>query len=115
MIEYKVDWERELERRKALGIKAADPIPHPDQIMINFYTNQVVVKGPFTKEQKAAWDRFHEHLAECDDTIAELEALLKGEEHQDIWPQVQVELENEHGHRRRLAEIIEKLRKRWSL
>jgi Family of unknown function (DUF5681) len=31
-IEYKIDWENELERRKRLGIVAPDPLPHPDEL-----------------------------------------------------------------------------------
>jgi len=34
-INYKVEWDRELERRKALGIVAPDPIPHPDHIVVD--------------------------------------------------------------------------------
>ena len=83
--------------------------------MINFHTSRVVVKGPFTKEQQAAWDRFHEHLAECDDTIAEFEAMLKNEEQQSAWPRLQELLTSERERRRSFVDTIEKLRERWSL
>lgn len=52
-INYKIGWERELERRKRLGIEAPDPIPHPDDLEIDLRTGEVVVKGPMTKEDKA--------------------------------------------------------------
>jgi hypothetical protein len=32
-IEYKTQWEDELERRTALGIVGPDPIPHPDDVI----------------------------------------------------------------------------------
>jgi len=70
-IEYKVGWEEELERRKRLGIIAPDPIPHPDDIIIHMNTGQVQVKGPFTKEEKAVWDRLRARKAECQRSIAE--------------------------------------------
>ena len=56
-IEYKVDWERELERRARLGIVAPAPLPHPDDIVIDMKTGQVRIVGPFTKEEKAKWDK----------------------------------------------------------
>ena len=38
---YKIAWEKELERRAQLGIVAPDPIPHPDDIVINAHTGDV--------------------------------------------------------------------------
>lgn len=53
--EYKVQWERELERRQRLGITAPEPLPHPDDIELDMSTGSVKFRGPFTKEQHAAW------------------------------------------------------------
>ncbi|WP_135507634.1 DUF5681 domain-containing protein [Roseovarius aestuariivivens] len=56
-IEYKVEWEKELQRREINGITCLpEPIPHPDHIKIDFGTGEVRVEGPFTKEEKAALD-----------------------------------------------------------
>jgi hypothetical protein len=74
---YKIEWERELERRKALGIVAPDPIPHPDHIVIDMQTGRVRIEGPFTKEEKVVWDRFRAKKQECDQEIAELEKELR--------------------------------------
>ena len=76
-IEYKVDWERELERRKALGIEAPEPIPHPDHVIIDMATGQVRITGPMTKEEKVVWDKFRARKDECEQTIAELEDTLR--------------------------------------
>ena len=57
-IEYKRDWDEELERRARLGITdLPEPLPHPDDIVIDMKTGQVIIKGPMTKEDKAKWDR----------------------------------------------------------
>lgn len=53
------------------------PLPHPDDIVIDMKTGLVRVNGPMTKEEKVVWDRFRERKAECDQTIAELEDLLR--------------------------------------
>lgn len=75
-ISYKVDWERELERRRQLGIEAPDPIPHPDDIEIDMRTNQVIIKGPMTKEEKATWDMFRQRKADFELELAELRQEL---------------------------------------
>jgi len=46
-----------LERREGFGITTPDPIPHPDDIIIDMKTGSVRMKGPFTKEEKPAWDK----------------------------------------------------------
>jgi Family of unknown function (DUF5681) len=43
-INYKVEWERELERRAKLGIEVPDPIPHPDHIIITSF-GQIEIRG----------------------------------------------------------------------
>jgi hypothetical protein len=50
-ITYKAKWEQELERRASFESKAPDPIPHPDDIIVNFRTGKVEVHGPMSKEE----------------------------------------------------------------
>jgi Family of unknown function (DUF5681) len=50
-ITYKVKWEQELERRASIGSKDPAPIPHPDDIIVNFRTSKVEVHGPMSKEE----------------------------------------------------------------
>lgn len=41
-ITYKVEWERELDRRERLGITdLPDPLPHPDHVVIDFRKDAV--------------------------------------------------------------------------
>ena len=55
-INYKVEWEKELERRKRNDIVAPDPVPHPDHVVIDMSTGTVRITGAMTKEEKVAWD-----------------------------------------------------------
>jgi hypothetical protein len=80
MIEYKIAWEETLEHRRQRGITAPDPLPHPDDIIIDITTGDVHIKGPFTKEEKADWDRQIELLEEIKKDINEHEQLLDNEE-----------------------------------
>ena len=78
-IDYKIEWERELERRARLGIQAPSPVPHPDDIVIDVQTGSVRVTGPMTKEEKVRWDEALEHRAKALEELAELKTLLKSE------------------------------------
>src|SRR5665213_2370784 len=78
-IEYKIEWERELERREHPGIEAPAPLPHPDDIVIDMKTGRAQINGPFTKEEKAKWDRLRARKAECNEIIAEHEKTLRDE------------------------------------
>lgn len=74
---YKLEWDRELDRRNRLGITGPEPLPHPDHVVINFRTGQVRIKGPMSKEEKAEFDvwvarkiMFEEELSELQTDLA---------------------------------------------
>lgn len=77
MIEYKQTWERELERQQRLGHKTSEPLPHPDDIIIDMKTGKVAIKGPMTKEEQIEWDRFIDKLCDSERAIEELLAMIK--------------------------------------
>ncbi len=80
-IEYKVEWDRELERRNALGIThLPDPVPHPDHVKIDMDTGQAKIVGPMTKEEKAELDWLVARRDEFRDEITDLRQDLETEE-----------------------------------
>lgn len=101
-IEYKCDWERELERRERLGIIAPDPIPHPDHIEIDMQTGRVVLKGPMTKEEKVRWDRLCERKAEFAKELAELKQMLVDDPDYEYRKHVEEDIR----HTEKILEII---------
>jgi len=101
-ISYKVEWERELERRTRHNIDAPEPIPHPDDVIIDMSTGLVRIKGPMTKEEKVVWDKFRARKIECDESIAEMEELLAKEPDYPYRKQVLEDLE----HERKIRAII---------
>jgi hypothetical protein len=101
-IEYKVNWDRELERRANLGIKGPEPLPHPDDVIIDVRTGQVNVKGPMTKEEKVKWDRAYASVEECDREIAEMTAFLKLRKNQRYRRLI----EDDIAHEKRIRQII---------
>ena len=102
--EYKVSWDRELERRKQLGITAPDPIPHPDDIVIDMQAGAVRLQGPMTKEEKPRWDWIRGRKAEFQAELAESQQMLRDDpdhEHRKI-------IEDNIAHAKR---ILDKIRK----
>ena len=58
----------------ARGLTLPEPLPHPDDIVIDMKIGQVGITGPMTKEDKAEWDRIWDQVEECDRSIGELTA-----------------------------------------
>lgn len=77
MINLKVDGERELERRKRLGISGPEMIPHRDDIHIDFVNNTATVFGPFTKQEKEHHEIIRELRSDCWEKIDQLYIELK--------------------------------------
>jgi hypothetical protein len=101
-IQYKHEWEQRLARRAALGITGPEPLPHPDDIVIDMKTGQVIVKGPMTKEEKVVWDQLRARLDEGAREIEELSAMLK--EHKN--KRFRHFIEDDIAHEKRLHDII---------
>jgi hypothetical protein len=102
-ITYKVEWEKELQRRERLGITAPEPIPHPDDIKIDFQTGEVRVVGPMTKEEKDLFDRAQAIRQDARDTIRVAMLELEGE----IDPNRRAALKDEIARNQRFVEIMD--------
>lgn len=102
MIEYKLDWEHEIERHKLMGIKPPEPIPHPDHIIIDMASGQVRVKGPFTKEEKVKWDKIKQRREAAREAIKIYEAELKDPKNKKYKKIIEDEIAFE----RRIIEMI---------
>lgn len=72
-LDYKIAWERELDRREAFGIRdLAPPLPHPDHVVVDVLNGTVRIAGPATKEEKADWDDILGNKAILEDSVAQL-------------------------------------------
>ncbi len=60
VIEYKLKWDAEFKRRATFRIKGPDPVPHPDDFVIEEATGTVHARGPATEEEIARWKRHRE-------------------------------------------------------
>jgi hypothetical protein len=77
MMHYKYLWEEEIERCQKMGITPPEPLPHPDDIIINYRTGIITIKGPMCKEDKVKWDKYRERKISCLESIRENEKFLR--------------------------------------
>ena len=86
--EYKQKWTAELKRRQLVGSTEPDPIPHPDDIIIDMYTGHVKTEGPLDELEKARWDERIARRAEAQDEVnyyAGRYAKARSAEHKLAW------------------------------
>lgn len=55
--EYKQRWTAEIARCKNLGIDVPEPVPHPEDIVIDLRSGLVRTEGPLDEREKLEWDR----------------------------------------------------------
>jgi hypothetical protein len=55
--DYKEHWHRELAEHARKGTTGPEPVPHPDDVIIDYDTGKIRIDGPVTEEEKEALDR----------------------------------------------------------
>lgn len=77
---YKLEWEKELQRRERLGIThLPDPLPHPDQVRIDVREGTVSMTGPMTPAEKAELDHWQAQLPMLREAVDNLREDLEQE------------------------------------
>ena len=104
MIDYKISWQEEIKRCELMGITPPDPVPHPDQIKIDFSTGQVLITGPITREEKAKWDKMKKRKIAAREAIESYEQEIRSSKDEGYIKF----LENEITFEKRIIEIISK-------
>ena len=67
--DYKQQWTHELDRRRSRGVDLPDPVPHPDDIIIDMRTGHVKTEGPLDELEKRSWDERLARRAEAQDEV----------------------------------------------
>lgn len=68
-VEYKHRWTEEIERCERHNLPIPEPIPHPDDIILNPRTGGVRIVGPQTKEQKDRYDEATNRRIEAQEEV----------------------------------------------
>ncbi len=95
-ITYKVEWEQEIERCRRLGLPEPLPLPHPDDIIINFRGNgpPVEIRGPMSREELADLRWWLERRDEYQLELRELQNCLSDPEYKNLQTQVQADVKH---------------------
>lgn len=72
-LNYKLEWGKELERRRKLGLSLPDPVPHPDDIVLDAHRMTFRVAGPLTREEIPRYKLGAELLLAYQEANAELQ------------------------------------------
>ena len=59
-VDYKEHWHHVLEERAREGTTGPEPVPHPDDVIIDFDTGEIRIDGPVLEEQHLAQERLRE-------------------------------------------------------
>lgn len=68
-VTYKREWTEELERHRRLGVLEPDPIPHPDDVILDPDTGDVKVLGPLTQEKKQRLDEVLKRRSQAQEEV----------------------------------------------
>lgn len=68
-VEYKQQWTEEIERCEKHDLPVPEPLPHPDDIILDTNTGGVRILGPQTKEQKAHYDKAFARRIEAQEEV----------------------------------------------
>ncbi len=102
-IEYKKGWEEVFEACDRRGETRPNPIPHPDDILVDIRAGQVIFNGPMDDHHKAHWDKLAARRAE---SLLEIEACRQEiEEHPELREVYEIDI----AHEQRLADMIGRL------
>jgi Family of unknown function (DUF5681) len=73
---YKTFWEKTLEQWKLHNIVRDDPIPHPDDIIVDMQTGSIHMEGPMDHKEKDKWDDMVKKFADLENNIIHLQEYL---------------------------------------
>jgi hypothetical protein len=65
-----------LAERARNGTTGPEPVPHPDEVIIDLQTLEVRIEGPVLQEQKEARDHLHANRLEMEEELREIEEKL---------------------------------------
>jgi aconitase A len=94
-IEYKVSWMERIKDAQRRGLPPPQPVPHPDHIEIDMNTGEVIIKGPFTPEEKVQWDQWAKRKREAVEAIEAMSKQLRIEQNEVIRQKIQEEIDFE--------------------
>ncbi len=99
--EYKQGWQEVFEDHDRRGVPRPEPVPHPDELLLDHKTGELVYNGPIDDHQKVKWDQLLARKQASVEAIAEARKELAEE------PGYRQFIENEIAFEQRLFTLID--------
>ncbi|MBA2703388.1 MAG: hypothetical protein H0U60_06015 [Blastocatellia bacterium] len=78
-VQYKEHWHRVLAKRARDGVTGPEPVPHPDDIIIDGTTFEVRFAGPVTEEQRQAQDWLRANWLDFEKSLNKVNSMLQSD------------------------------------
>lgn len=75
-IDYKDDWTVEFAECDRRGEPRPDPVPHPDDIIVDPQTGAVIINGPLTEDERAVWHEHQQRRVACHNALESLNSEI---------------------------------------
>ena len=100
VVKYKEEWEAIFEDFDKRGEPRPDPLPHPDDLKLDFKTGTVKVNGPFTPDDKVSWDEMLDRRRASFEEIEQAgKDMKRNKKYQQFY-------QDDIDHEQRLADMI---------
>ena len=71
-IDYKEHWHHVLAERARKGTTGPEPVPHPDEVIIDYETGEIRIDGPVMQEQREAQNRLRASWPDIELSLMEI-------------------------------------------
>ena len=71
-VDYKEHWHHVLAERGRKGTTGPEPVPHPDEVIIDYETGEIRIDGPVMEEQKEAQNRLRAMSPDVEQSLKEI-------------------------------------------
>ena len=78
-IDYKEHWHRVLAERARTGTTGPEPVPHPDDVLVDYETGNIRIDGPVMEEQKEAQNRLRAMWPDIEQSLKEINEEIESD------------------------------------
>ena len=91
-LDYKLSAEEEIRYREAHGLPVLDILPHPEDVVVDYRTGHIAIRGPMTAKERERWRSLRVRCNQAKSAIEELEHMRQAPEHKEIRRQIEDDL-----------------------
>jgi hypothetical protein len=78
-IDYKEHWHHVLAERARKGTTGPEPVPHPDEVIIDYETGEIRIDGPVMQEQREAQNRLRASWPDIELSLTEINEEIESD------------------------------------